>query len=70
MSPFVARLGHGRLKATAPTMPGLRENASAFIMAAFGLKHSTASPAATPSSEGMNGRERSNLGYPEYRVES
>jgi hypothetical protein len=38
-----------RLKATAPTMPGLRESALAFITAAFGLKHSTASPATAPS---------------------
>jgi hypothetical protein len=38
-----------RLKATAPTTPGLRESALAFIPAAFGLKHSTALPAAAPS---------------------
>lgn len=35
-----------RLKATAPTMPGFRDSASAFVTAAFGSKHSTASAAA------------------------
>ena len=39
-----------RLNATPPTWPVLRESASAFKTVAFGLKHSTASPAATPSS--------------------
>ena len=48
-----------RLKATAPTMPGFRDSASAFITAAFGLKHSTASPAATPSSLARRARRRS-----------
>jgi hypothetical protein len=44
-----------RLKATAPTFPGLRESASARVTTAVGLKHSTASPGATPSSTAMNG---------------
>src|SRR5947207_15078444 len=45
-----------RLKATAPTWPSLRDNASARITAAFGLKHSVGSPAAMPSSAATNGR--------------
>jgi hypothetical protein len=44
-----------RLNATAPTLPGLRHKASAFITAEFGLKHSMASPGAMPSSDETNG---------------
>src|ERR1700686_828527 len=44
-----------RLKATAPTWPGLRDNASAGMIAAFGLKHSVGSPAAMPSSAATKG---------------
>src|ERR1700681_2011814 len=39
-----------RENATAPTLPCLRESAWARITAALGLKHSTGSPAAMPSS--------------------
>src|SRR5712672_2281061 len=44
-----------RLNATAPTCPGLRDNASARMTTATGLKHSVGSPAAMPSSAATKG---------------
>ena len=45
-----------RENAMAPAWPGMRESASARMTAAFALRHSAGSPAATPSSEKTNGR--------------
>ena len=45
-----------RQNAIAPAQPGFRESASARMTAALALRHSTASPAATPSSASTKGR--------------
>lgn len=49
-----------RENATAPAWPGFRDSASARMTAALALRHSVASPAATPLSEKTKRVERRN----------